>query len=336
MSPEDLQPYDGFNLRGGTYDEDYVRRILADAHAHYAEQVMPRAGLAQPAGGSGQMTTAQIAARLRVIVETPQDPDAALLAPACELEAQPAGDASMPPLPDPGGYRDVDGDWVRHGHTDAAMKEYAQAATASLQADLVEERNRIASMRTEHGQEVAALTAQARHAEDCLEAAQARIDALEHDWKGRARTDVGVLLAAFHQEVWDAATAVDEGRPPVDYDLAGIETARSIVEAMHARDMRIAELEAEGAKSERRAIAFDDALNRHILAMRAAFVAWHRDGASEGMTWVINTLAGPGHLPSESDIALGAQALFDKEVAEQEAFRAAHPGPAAPQPKEPT
>lgn len=89
----------------------------------------------------------------------------------------------------------------------------------------------------------------------------------------------------------------------------------------------VAALQAEGAKSERRAIMFGDALHRHILAMRAAFVAWHRAGPAESMAWVINTLAGPGHLPSDSDIALGAQALFDKEVAEQEAFRAAHPGP---------
>lgn len=90
----------------------------------------------------------------------------------------------------------------------------------------------------------------------------------------------------------------------------------------------VAALQAEGAKSERRAIEFGDALHRHILAMRAAFVAWHRAGPAEGMAWVINTLAGPGHLPSETDIALGAQALFDKEVAEHESFRAAHPGPA--------
>lgn len=96
----------------------------------------------------------------------------------------------------------------------------------------------------------------------------------------------------------------------------------------------VAALQAEGAKSERRAIEFGDALHRHILAMRASFVAWHRAGPAEGMAWVINTLAGPGHLPSESDIALGAQALFDKEVAEHEAFRAAHPGPGAHAPRD--
>lgn len=89
----------------------------------------------------------------------------------------------------------------------------------------------------------------------------------------------------------------------------------------------VAALQAEGAKSERRAIEFGDALHRHILAMRAAVVDRHRVGPRSGMQWIANTLAGPGHLPSEADIALGAQALFDKEVAEHDAFRAAHHGP---------
>lgn len=32
----------------------------------------------------------------------------------------------MPPLPETGGYRDVDGDWVQRGHTDAAMITYGR------------------------------------------------------------------------------------------------------------------------------------------------------------------------------------------------------------------
>jgi hypothetical protein len=86
-------------------------------------------------------------------------------------------------------------------------------------------------------------------------------------------------------------------------------------------------LQAEAAKSERRAITFGDIVHQQVLAMRAAYVAWQRDGANVGMSWIANTLCGPGHLPNQADIALGAQALFDKEVAEQEAFRAAHPAP---------
>lgn len=100
----------------------------------------------------------------------------------------------------------------------------------------------------------------------------------------------------------------------------------------HAASALRAFIESSGAdaeKSERRAIAFGDIVHLQILAMRGAVVAWQREGAQAGMRWIANTLAGPGHLPSDEDIALGAQALFDKEMAEYEAFRAAHPAPAA-------
>lgn len=89
----------------------------------------------------------------------------------------------------------------------------------------------------------------------------------------------------------------------------------------------VARLHADAAKSERRAITFGDIVHTQTLAMRAAVVDWQRQGPQEGMRWIANTLAGPGHLPSEPDIALGAQALFDKEIAAHEAFRAAHPAP---------
>ncbi len=90
----------------------------------------------------------------------------------------------------------------------------------------------------------------------------------------------------------------------------------------------IAKLKADATKSERRAITFGDIVAQQTMAMRAAVVAWQRGDASAGMKWIANTLCGPGHLPSEEAIALGgAQALWDKETAEHEAFRAAHPAP---------
>jgi hypothetical protein len=197
------------------------------------------------------------------------------------LPAQPAGDAALPVVAiySPDEPVDEDGD-VRMPVVDLGDDEIlahkrrirpdrrfdglvsqrdAQAAIAArdalvagLEADLVEERNRIADMRKEWGAEVAALTA------------------------------------------------------------------------------RITSLEAEGAKSERRALTFGDALHRNILAMRAALADCHRHGPHHGMHWIVNTLAGPGHLPGADDVAIGGQALFDKEVAEYEAFRAANPGPVAP------
>lgn len=84
-------------------------------------------------------------------------------------------------------------------------------------------------------------------------------------------------------------------------------------------------IETEAQKSERRAVEYGDIVHRQVLVMRAAVVAWQREGAEAGMRWIANTLFGPGQLPSDEDIAMGAQALFDKEVAEHEAFRAAHP-----------
>lgn len=88
-------------------------------------------------------------------------------------------------------------------------------------------------------------------------------------------------------------------------------------------------LRAEAAKSERRAIAFGDIVQGHVIAMRAAVVAAKLEGLDVGMQWIANTLCGPGHLPDlgEARALGGAQALWDKETAEHEAFRAAHPGP---------
>lgn len=91
----------------------------------------------------------------------------------------------------------------------------------------------------------------------------------------------------------------------------------------------ILRLQADATKSERRAITFGDIVAQHTMAMRAACVAWKLESAEAGMQWVANTLCGPGHLP-DVDAAKelgGAQALFDKEMAEHEAFRAAHPAP---------
>jgi len=87
--------------------------------------------------------------------------------------------------------------------------------------------------------------------------------------------------------------------------------------------------DAEALKSERRAIAFGDIVNSQVIAMRAAVVAAKLEGLDVGMQWIANTLCGPGHLPDidEAKALGGAQALWDKETAEHEAFRAAHPAP---------
>jgi hypothetical protein len=88
-------------------------------------------------------------------------------------------------------------------------------------------------------------------------------------------------------------------------------------------------LTAEATKSERRAITFGDIVAQQTMAMRAAVVAAELEGAEAGMRWIANTLCGPGHLPDVQAAKAegGAQAMFDREMAEHEAFRAAHPAP---------
>lgn len=88
-------------------------------------------------------------------------------------------------------------------------------------------------------------------------------------------------------------------------------------------------LQREAAKSERRAITFGDIVAQQVMAMRAAVVDAKLQGPEAGIAWIENTLEGPGHLP---DVAAakaegGAQVMFNREMAEHEAFRAAHPAP---------
>ena len=78
-------------------------------------------------------------------------------------------------------------------------------------------------------------------------------------------------------------------------------------------------------KEARRAVEFGNRLHINIIAMRAAVVAAHLESPAAGIQWIMNTLIGPDHLPDieEAKALGGAQALFDKEMAEHEAFSAA-------------
>lgn len=109
-------------------------------------------------------------------------------------------------------------------------------------------------------------------------------------------------------------------------------TGTNLLTAQQAKDMLthvLGDVLAESAKSERRAIAFGDIVQSQVIAMRAAVVAAKLQGLDVGMQWIANSLEGPGHLPDldEARALGGAQALWDKETSEAEAFRAAHPAP---------
>ncbi len=114
-----------------------------------------------------------------------------------------------------------------------------------------------------------------------------------------------------------------------DADAAYIAAANPV--AIRALLDEVKRLRQEADRAERRAIMFGDIVSSQVIAMRAAVVAAKLEGLDVGMQWIANTLYGPGHLPDldEARALGGAQALWDKETAEQEAFRAAHPGPAA-------
>lgn len=95
------------------------------------------------------------------------------------------------------------------------------------------------------------------------------------------------------------------------------------------KDTEIQLLKAEISKGIRCEIMLSDVIHNHVIAMRAAVVAGHLESPDRGLQWIYNTLRGPGHLP-DIDEALamgGAQAMFDAEEKEHEAFRAARPGP---------
>lgn len=93
----------------------------------------------------------------------------------------------------------------------------------------------------------------------------------------------------------------------------------------------IERLKADAAKSERRAVVFGDIVHQLALTMRAAVVDAKLQGPEAGIAWIENTLAeeGPGHLPDVQAAKAegGAQCMFNREMAEHEAFRAAHPAP---------
>ena len=138
--------------------------------------------------------------------------------------------------------------------------------------------------------------------------------------------------AAMAEDLRICEVSVNTRNDESQYNAAFIAAANpaavlSLLDRIDAQSKRIAELEKERDKSERRAIMFGDILHRNILAMRAAVADMVLKDEKHGMCWIVNTLTGPGQLPSDADMEFGAQAMFDKELAEHEEFRRTHPAP---------
>jgi len=66
---------------------------------------------------------------------------------------------------------------------------------------------------------------------------------------------------------------------------------------------------------QQRLIEANTIINNLIVANQAAWIEWwHGKGAEQAMVWIHNGLAGPGHIPSDSDT--DAQKFFDANVLE--------------------
>lgn len=142
----------------------------------------------------------------------------------------------------------------------------------------------------------------------------------------RPRPSLGEAAARDQMQRTNLALLAEEN----EMLRANIDSSPSADE-WRAKDAEIARLQVECAKSERRAIVFGDIVHSQVVAMQAAVLEGHMKTPAHGLQWIVNTLAGPGHLPDleEARALGGAQAYWDRETAKHEAFRAAHPGPVA-------
>lgn len=109
---------------------------------------------------------------------------------------------------------------------------------------------------------------------------------------------------------------------------------RRMIEVVDDAIAKAQALHTDNTKSERRAIVFGDIVNSQVIAMQAAVLEGHLKTPAHGLQWIVNTLAGPGHLPDldEARALGGAQAWFDRETTKHEEFRRAHPGPGPARP----
>ena len=58
----------------------------------------------------------------------------------------------------------------------------------------------------------------------------------------------------------------------------------------------------------------DETLNHQIVAIKAASIAGQTEGAETGMKWLNNYLFGPGLLPTDEELAMGAQPFADANM----------------------
>ncbi|HAU6299707.1 TPA: ead/Ea22-like family protein, partial [Citrobacter freundii] len=90
--------------------------------------------------------------------------------------------------------------------------------------------------------------------------------------------------------------------------------ANALLDELEAAEKRNAELQRENAYICNRHKELDLLIGKNILVMQAAIIEWQATGdAKNGLSWIYNTLFGPGELPDESE--KDAQAYFDRKYA---------------------
>ncbi|EMF9360696.1 TPA: ead/Ea22-like family protein [Escherichia coli] len=83
---------------------------------------------------------------------------------------------------------------------------------------------------------------------------------------------------------------------------------------LEAAEKRNAKLQSENAYIRNRFKELDLLIGKNILVMQAAIIEWQATGdAKSGLSWIYNTLFGPGELPDESE--KDAQAYFNRKYA---------------------
>ncbi|HDT6604431.1 TPA: ead/Ea22-like family protein [Citrobacter freundii] len=91
-------------------------------------------------------------------------------------------------------------------------------------------------------------------------------------------------------------------------------TVLALLDELEAAEKRNAELQRENAYICNRHKELDLLIGKNILVMQAAIIEWQATGdAKNGLSWIYNTLFGPGELPDESE--KDAQAYFDRKYA---------------------
>lgn len=97
-------------------------------------------------------------------------------------------------------------------------------------------------------------------------------------------------------------------------DEASPEAVLALLDELEAAEKRNAELQRENAYICNRHKELDLLIGKNILVMQAAIIEWQATGdAKNGLSWIYNTLFGPGELPDEAE--KDAQAYFDRKYA---------------------